>query len=468
MQRDTDLTFGEIHGSHDSFVQNIEQIIDTALVKSEEEAPIRLRFLTRPESARVGPENTDPACYQLTSPHEHKPRMRYISVSYCWNHNQSSEGLTLPDYHIQVEPGSQRRPISCPPLVFHRSMRFARWQRCSYVWIDQECIMQTDPTDVERHLKVMHRVYGQSRWTVAVLATPISDEYNLEALLKVTRTPGSPNGRDFEIATVVALNLLHTISKDRWFSRTWAFQEKYCATSLHLLIPIAGFKITSYFKQHLLGDEVDSSWDFCLPIKIVRKLLMRLRSGPSAAKIADHWNSKDGLSFRDTIENLGIWYHNVGQSIVGEGILDWFENSHLIHGAFAMLEICDNLVVADRISIFGNLCELPYRLLSNRLNDPQYSYSTCLLALLLANFFPGPQQRAEAIKRYAWHIRDHTLGSTLETELFAQAIDASDPEHISDVMQSGKTVGWGRFCAIFFIGSIVLLQFLTVFNVLLS
>lgn len=63
----------------------------------------------------------------------------------------------------------------------HRAMRFVRFQECPHAWIDQECIRQDDATDIERHLKVMHRVYEENERTVLSLATPIPGQYSLES-----------------------------------------------------------------------------------------------------------------------------------------------------------------------------------------------------------------------------------------------------------------------------------------------
>lgn len=469
MQRDTDSTFGQIHGSRHSFLKSVEDIIEVALVECDKESSIQLRFITTIKHGGARHTETNPACYLITEPHEHKSGMPYISVSYCWAHKQSLNGAEIPHYQILNDRRSRARPIACPPLVFHRAMRFARFQRCRHVWIDQECIRQDDPVDVERHLQVMHRVYKESERTVAVLATPILDEYSLESLLKVTHSHTSLSGRDIEIATITTLNLLVNISTDPWFSRTWAFQEKHCASSLYILIPIARFNVPSYFKKYLLGNELENSWDFCLPIQSVGVLLTRLRQGRFAASIANQWTSNSALSFEDVLDHLGIWFNNVGLPTNGDRALTWGEDHHLIHGAFGMLEKCENRVVADRISIFGNICDFPYRLLSNRLDHPEYSCSTCVMALLLANFYPTPKQRAEAIDRFAWHTKHHNIWSMSGTGLFEVLPVTSDLDKDGGGTRTGNTTsGWARFLAISFIASITLLQLLTVINVLLS
>lgn len=133
-----------------------------------------------------------------------------------------------------------------------------------------------------------------------------------------------------------------------------------------------------------------------------------------------------------------------------------------------MMERCDNLVVSDRVSIFGNICDFPGRLLSNRIDNERFSYSTSLLALLLVNFYPTPEQRAEAVAKIAWHIRDHTLASVLETELFTDTscILRSLDDHENGV-STDSNARTGRYLVLFFIGSMFTLQILTVVNVAL-
>jgi hypothetical protein len=49
------------------------------------------------------------------------------------------------------------------------------------------------------------------------------------------------------------------------------------------------------------------------------------------------------------------------------------------------MERCDNLICSDRLTIFANVCSFRYKLNSTVLNDVKYSYSTCMLALIMAN-----------------------------------------------------------------------------------
>jgi hypothetical protein len=73
---------------------------------------------------------------------------------------------------------------------------------------------------------------------------------------------------------------------------------------------------------------------------------------------------------------------------------------HLICDFLGIMTLCDNLVIADRVSIFANACGFQYRLLSNRLNRPDISYVTCLLVLLLANLYLNIEVGKQMIVTY--------------------------------------------------------------------
>jgi hypothetical protein len=66
---------------------------------------------------------------------------------------------------------------------------------------------------------------------------------------------------------------------------------------------------------------------------------------------------------------------------------------HFIHA----MNTCDNLVMADRISIVANACNFRHRLLSNRLGRSDISYVLCLIVLVLANLFGDIEKVKERI-----------------------------------------------------------------------
>jgi hypothetical protein len=66
-------------------------------------------------------------------------------------------------------------------------MQSARHKGCPYLWIDQECIDQNNPDDVEKHLRIMYRVYSECTWTVALLSYEIPSWQHVYVLLKLLK-----------------------------------------------------------------------------------------------------------------------------------------------------------------------------------------------------------------------------------------------------------------------------------------
>jgi hypothetical protein len=180
MQRDAHLTFGKIYESREALLEDIERVIDIALVDANNDAPLRLRFITplncsedwyADENTPYFDESTKHCDYRLTRLEEHTPGLDYVTVSYCWKHSQSLTGLQeLPEYRIHDSIKSSELPsldgsrhVNCPKIVFNQAIQFARQRRCPYIRIDQECIDQKDPADIKQHLQVMHRIYSKSR-----------------------------------------------------------------------------------------------------------------------------------------------------------------------------------------------------------------------------------------------------------------------------------------------------------------
>ncbi|CAN9343815.1 unnamed protein product [Alternaria alternata] len=84
---------------------------------------------------------------------------------------------------------------------------------------------------------------------------------------------------------------------------------------------------------------------------------------------------------------------------------------------FRAVQDCENLVVADRIAIFGHVCDFQYRLVSNILHSVRFSFSACVIALLLANVHVDRGRRFELVKS-AWKIfEEHSKIGKAKTSL---------------------------------------------------
>jgi hypothetical protein len=76
-------------------------------------------------------------------------------------------------------------------------------------------------------------------------------------------------------------------------------------------------------------------------------------------------------------------------------------SQHGCYAIFRAIQDYENLVVADRIAIFGVVCGFRYRLVSNILHGARFRFSACVIALLLANMYVDRSRRFEVLK-WTW------------------------------------------------------------------
>jgi hypothetical protein len=371
MQRDDHLPLGKIYGNKRTLLKSIDKIARLALVKATDDEPLQLRFLTPIQP--IG--HSTPNGYvdlELTSAKEHTKGLVYTTVSYCWSHAQTeSEEMQVPEYRIWDASGPCKAPrqIRCPKIVLHRALRFARGQGCQYLWIDQECIDQDDLADIERHLQIMHRIYRESRWTVVTLSRTITANDIWTAPVSWRETLIDRDSHTYNSAGEEFAQSLDYISTDRWFTRTWTLQEKQCASILKFLIPID----TEVHKPEIVQ-----------PLVVGNDLCMDAEHLSWAAKVGKIDNFKRQLNLIDM------------PGFKGSGQPSSAELPSIGHFINAM-NSCDNLVIADRISILANACNFRYRLLSNRLDRSDISYVMCLMVLILVNLIGDIKEVKERI-----------------------------------------------------------------------
>lgn len=420
MQRDDNLPLNEIYSSPEALHEEIEKILDLALYKVPENTPLRLRFIT-PVSFDKWLADDRYNEYRLTMPEEHTNGMAYITVSYCWKHTQSMNGLSpLPHYHILDESkAGEPTPIGCPNLVFHRAMLFARSRKCAFVWVDQECIDQKDHTDIQAHLKIMHRVYKESEWTVAPLSHPITDHRSLEQLITylyhdyeledVTKEETSEDSlvsdgyvSTFEERVQEATELLMSITQDPWFRRTWTFQEKRCAWALFLLIPIeVSSKISDKVCLHMIGTDLcfDTAYFNGLSRKHERDMDQLARVNSEVK-----WTMLESTRFYD--------YFATSWDYASSG--NWG-----CYSIFRFIQDCDNQVVADRVAIFGHVCRFRNRLASDMLDGAGNSLSACVVALLLGNIDVTCDGRLELVGKIWGKLEERSKFQTAPPNIAA-------------------------------------------------
>lgn len=234
MQFDPDRPFGDIYKDSKALHDSIKEIIDIALVEAPSDESLKLRFITPRVYSDEWYHNDACTDYELTAPID---RVDYVSVSYCWTHPQSTDGLPpIPQYRVYDANNETLppRPPRCPLLIFHHALVFARFNGLRYLWIDQECIDQTCTEDVESHLAIMDRVYSQSRFTVAMLSVTLKAAADVAALALVSdfeRIRSLSNCKQLTAGSFdsqAMINALQFCQFDLWFTRTRTMHEQYC------------------------------------------------------------------------------------------------------------------------------------------------------------------------------------------------------------------------------------------------
>jgi len=216
MQDDRALTFGQIHGNKEALLSAVKDIERIALIESYEIGPLRLRFL---EPYPQGGSEFD---YILTPARELRSTdlksYNYVTVSYVWTHSQPLDGIELPRYRVWDGADLKKPPrlLRCPEIVFHRVVQFTKAGKLERIWIDQECIDQDDPNDVEKHLQDMHRIYRFSRMTVAVLSKVSRGWEGLISCLRVEIDQSHLIDR-----VQIVRTLLSEMIDNPWFTRSW-------------------------------------------------------------------------------------------------------------------------------------------------------------------------------------------------------------------------------------------------------
>ncbi|KAL7758378.1 hypothetical protein ACKLNR_012905 [Fusarium oxysporum f. sp. zingiberi] len=163
----------------------------------------------------------------------------YVALSYTWD-SSDHENPEKGKYKAQTRD-QHPRSLSSPvrDCVFDRVFLFMRANGLCMLWIDRHCIKQrTCKTkgsclhnkcrEKQRAIETMDLIYSLSKHPVALLGRLIEWEHELDLLHRILTGTLIKELKTIKYDEVLqALSLLSRITKDRWWTRAWMFQEDY-------------------------------------------------------------------------------------------------------------------------------------------------------------------------------------------------------------------------------------------------
>ncbi|KAF4820336.1 hypothetical protein CGCTS75_v011342 [Colletotrichum tropicale] len=165
-------------------------------------------------------------------------------ISYTWGPS-TYEDEEAGGYIIQGRNG-RGEPSEVRNCVLRRAAAFLRYIDVDNLWIDKECIVQHDSEEKETAMHAMDLVYQYAGHPFGLLTTLVKDELQLlylALLLLGDMVKKDMRGYKLSRGTTIArawdvLQLLDTITCDKWWTRAWTFQENYRgAEEMCLLMP---------------------------------------------------------------------------------------------------------------------------------------------------------------------------------------------------------------------------------------
>ncbi|RKL10765.1 hypothetical protein BFJ70_g16488 [Fusarium oxysporum] len=163
----------------------------------------------------------------------------YVALSYTWD-NSDHENPENGKYKVQTRDRHPRF-LSSPVrnCVFDRVFLFMRAKGLHRLWIDRHCVKQRTCNtkgicphnrckEKQRAIETMDLVYSLSKHPVALLGRPIEWEHELDLLYRILTGKLVKELKKTKHDEVLqALSLLSRITKGRWWTRAWTFQEDY-------------------------------------------------------------------------------------------------------------------------------------------------------------------------------------------------------------------------------------------------
>ncbi|KAF5983438.1 transcriptional regulatory protein moc3 [Fusarium bulbicola] len=330
-------------------------------------------YFTDAPAFDTGQRSTKPSLYLANI---NAFRENYVALSYTWQPSPEEVDISDGGYLVQDIQSGQAKPSSVRDRVFSRMKRYMDHVKCEYLWIDKHCILQEEGEEKEIGMQAMDRVYSLSKHPAALLSRNIKTSGELQLLTDIlsgcfVKRWGDkylPSSRAYRNRALDALELLHYITSDTWFSRGWTYQENYRANNnMDLLITHSASlnleKSPQYF-QSLDGE-----------------LLIRSKNlYEEATKLCLAYSE-----FRPTPPHLATILSRAKRYKI---LLQSSDGSAPVSMSPTIIEDITSRQLErewDRLAIIANCCQYTKRLNSAQLQGNNHSLSLSLLTLVLLN-----------------------------------------------------------------------------------
>ena len=247
----------------------------------------------------------------------------YLALSYVWGSPQIVAYVIIEDCYTLVTGNLYAA------LQHLRSEQEPLW-----IWTDQICINQQDQEERSQQVMLMHEIFSKSVQVSIWLGKDTQPyEDGILYLLKLLAHTNYLNAQldDDLVGKVVEftnsqdveklLPSLSALYENRWFSRSWTFQEAVCNPDTEIIFGFEGMRIPSFvgitfeilisFTQILMGNE---SINLLLPLshesyRATRQLMVISQyraSNPrqSLLQLAHSTRDRSATDFRDRLYSL--------------------------------------------------------------------------------------------------------------------------------------------------------------------
>jgi hypothetical protein len=302
----------------------------------------------------------------------------YVALSYTWDPSDDENSIKG-KYLVETRDGSRFLPSPVRDCVFDRVFSFMRAKGLGLLWIDRHCVKQKTCKnksmcphkrchEKQKAIETMDLVYSLSKHPVALLGKPIEWEDEMELLFNLLdgRFAKGLDGISHE-EILRTLRLLGRITKDRWWTRAWAFQENYRAgVNMSLLIRHPQFLEA---KKQAYGIFSDIPNELCIKSVDLSKFSTRFCLAVQAQ-----------MPQRDDIS-----HHTKSiLQVIGKYTILLDPSMSMTPRIVADIEARDLRDAWDKLAIIANCCHYAVRMDHKEMQAPK-SLSISILAMCLLN-----------------------------------------------------------------------------------